>query len=186
MKISTIPPPQRGPLINRARKIPLKLIPTFGDFLSASRWTTPRDNGSGVGGSDAKPKPRWRERQERCWERWERCRERRERRLRPFQPVRHPLPERPFWKRERRRRPISAPLGTLAAAPIVLLVAAFALTAAGVVINGSFARSLGSTDTAGWLFLAVGVPLIALRSSCPPALPGSGRRASGQRHWSAG
>jgi hypothetical protein len=42
-------------------------------------------------------------------------------------------------------------------ASIVLLVAALALAIVGVTINGWFARSLGSTETAGWLFLAVGV-----------------------------
>src|SRR5262249_4594513 len=35
--------------------------------------------------------------------------------------------------------------------------AAFALAAVGITINGWFARSLGSSDIAGWLFLAIGV-----------------------------
>ena len=43
------------------------------------------------------------------------------------------------------------------AASIVLVVAALALAVVGVTINGWFARSLGSTESAGWLFLAVGV-----------------------------
>ncbi|WP_052435603.1 hypothetical protein [Bradyrhizobium japonicum] len=49
-------------------------------------------------------------------------------------------------------------------APILLTIAAFALAAVGVAINGWFARSLGSSDFAGWLFLALGVAadLIAL------------------------
>lgn len=42
-------------------------------------------------------------------------------------------------------------------AGIALTVAAFALAAVGVTMNGWFARSLGSTDIAGWLFLGVGV-----------------------------
>ena len=42
-------------------------------------------------------------------------------------------------------------------APILLTTAALALSAVGVAINGWFARSLGSSDFAGWLFLAVGV-----------------------------
>ena len=42
-------------------------------------------------------------------------------------------------------------------AGMALTVAAFALAAVGVTMNGWFARSLGSTDIAGWLFLGVGV-----------------------------
>jgi hypothetical protein len=40
---------------------------------------------------------------------------------------------------------------------VLLMIAAIALSVLGIAINGSFARSLGSTDLAGWLFLAVGV-----------------------------
>jgi hypothetical protein len=40
---------------------------------------------------------------------------------------------------------------------VLLTTAALTLGAAGVAINGWFARSLGSSDAAGWLFLAVGV-----------------------------
>jgi hypothetical protein len=49
-------------------------------------------------------------------------------------------------------------------AHVLLTTAALTLGAAGVAINGWFARSLGSSDAAGWLFLAVGVAadLVAL------------------------
>jgi hypothetical protein len=49
-------------------------------------------------------------------------------------------------------------------APVLLTTAALTLGAAGVAINGWFARSLGSSEAAGWLFLAVGVAadLVAL------------------------
>src|ERR1700754_1463673 len=42
-------------------------------------------------------------------------------------------------------------------APVLLSIAALGLAAVGITINGWFARSLGSSDVAGWLFLAVGV-----------------------------
>lgn len=49
-------------------------------------------------------------------------------------------------------------------ASIALAVAAFALAGVGITMNGWFARSLGSSDMAGWLFLAIGVAadLVAL------------------------
>ena len=49
-------------------------------------------------------------------------------------------------------------------APVLLSTAALALAGVGITMNGWFARSLGSTDAAGWLFLAVGVAadLVAL------------------------
>lgn len=50
------------------------------------------------------------------------------------------------------------------AASLLLIITAFGLATVGVTMNGWFARSLGSTDSSGWLFLAVGVAadLIAL------------------------
>ena len=41
-------------------------------------------------------------------------------------------------------------------APILLTASAFALAVVGITMKGWFARSLGSTDAAGWLFLAIG------------------------------
>lgn len=57
-------------------------------------------------------------------------------------------------------------------ASIALMIAAFGLAGVGVTMNGWFARSLGSSDLAGWLFLAVGVAadLVAL------AVPSSAAR----------
>ncbi|WP_342737404.1 hypothetical protein [Bradyrhizobium sp. B117] len=85
--------------------------------------------------------------------------------------------------------PIEAPRVTpsgLSFASLILLVAALALTAVGVAINGWFARSLGSTDTAGWLFLALGVAadLIALgMPSCAANLWQMGRRGTAVLGW---
>ena len=42
-------------------------------------------------------------------------------------------------------------------APILLHILALMLAAVGVTMNGWFARSLGSSDSAGWMFLAIGV-----------------------------
>lgn len=53
-------------------------------------------------------------------------------------------------------------------ASVLLITAALALGAVGITINGWFARSLGASDAAGWLFLAVGVAadLVALVLPC--------------------
>jgi hypothetical protein len=44
-------------------------------------------------------------------------------------------------------------------APLLLRIAALALAVVGITMNGWYGRSLGSSDAAGWLFLAVGVAL---------------------------
>jgi hypothetical protein len=53
--------------------------------------------------------------------------------------------------------PQTAELRRLSAAPLALRLTAFGLAGTGLVINGWFSRSLGSTDSAGYLFLAIGV-----------------------------
>jgi hypothetical protein len=71
-------------------------------------------------------------------------------------------------------------------APLLLSVAALALAGVGITMNGLFARSLGSSDTAGWLFLAVGVAadLVALvMPSCAAALWQAGQRATSLVGW---
>lgn len=71
-------------------------------------------------------------------------------------------------------------------APVLLSVAALALAMVGITINGWFARSLGSSDVAGWLFLAVGVAadLVALvMPSCAAALWRTGQRATALVGW---
>lgn len=71
-------------------------------------------------------------------------------------------------------------------APVLLSVAALALAIVGITINGWFARSLGSSDVAGWLFLAVGVAadLVALvMPSCAAALWRTGQRATALVGW---
>lgn len=68
----------------------------------------------------------------------------------------------------------------------VLAAAALGLAGVGIVINGWFARSLGSTQAAGWLFLAVGVAsdLVALAGpSCAVHLWGAARRATALVAW---
>jgi hypothetical protein len=49
-----------------------------------------------------------------------------------------------------------------------LTAAALALAAVGLTMNGWFARTLGSTDLAGWLFLAVGVASDLVALAVPP------------------
>jgi hypothetical protein len=50
-----------------------------------------------------------------------------------------------------------------------LIAAALGLGAVGITINGWFARSLGSTESAGWLFLAVGVAADLVALAMPSA-----------------
>lgn len=71
-------------------------------------------------------------------------------------------------------------------APAVLTIAALALAAVGIAINGWFARSLGSSDVAGWLFLAIGVAadLVALvMPSCATGLWQTGQRGIALVGW---
>jgi len=68
----------------------------------------------------------------------------------------------------------------------LLSIAALSLGAVGITINGWFARSLGSSDIAGWLFLAVGVAadLVALvMPSCAAGLWRTGQRATALVGW---
>src|SRR5258708_4305294 len=72
---------------------------------------------------------------------------------------------------------------------ILLRAAALALAGVGIAMNGWFARSLGSSDAAGWLFLAIGVAadLVALVSpSCAARLWQTPHRApslAGRGAW---
>jgi hypothetical protein len=89
--------------------------------------------------------------------------------------------------------PGRAPIGTVppaaprrSVASYVLVGAALALAGVGIVINGWFARSLGATEAAGWLFLAIGVAtdLAALAApSCAAHLWGAGQRATALVAW---
>ena len=71
-------------------------------------------------------------------------------------------------------------------APVLLSIAALSLGAVGITINGWFARSLGSSEVAGWLFLAIGVAadLVALvMPSCAAGLWQAGQRATALVGW---
>jgi len=71
-------------------------------------------------------------------------------------------------------------------ASILLMAATFALATVGVATNGWFARSLGSSDIAGWLFLAIGVAadLAALvMPSCAVGLWHTRQRATSIAGW---
>jgi hypothetical protein len=72
-------------------------------------------------------------------------------------------------------------------ASVMLTVAALGLGAVGITMNGWFARSLGSTDIAGYLFLAVGVAAdcVALAVPSVAALAWQKRqRATALAGWS--
>jgi hypothetical protein len=69
---------------------------------------------------------------------------------------------------------------------ILLVAAAITLAAVGIAMNGWFARSLGSSDAAGWLFLAIGVAadLVALVApSCAARLWQARHRATSLAGW---
>ena len=71
-------------------------------------------------------------------------------------------------------------------ASLALAAAAFTLAAVGLTTNGWFARSLGSSDIAGWLFLAMGVAadLAALVTPiCAARLWHIGQRAASFAGW---
>lgn len=71
-------------------------------------------------------------------------------------------------------------------APTILTVAAFGLAAVGITMNGWFARSLGSSDIAGWLFLAIGVAADATAlalPACAAQLWGARQRGAALAGW---
>jgi hypothetical protein len=71
-------------------------------------------------------------------------------------------------------------------APVLLTTAALALSAVGIAINGWFARSLGSSDVAGWLFLAIGVAADLAALVLPSTAAGlwhTGQRATALVGW---
>jgi hypothetical protein len=71
-------------------------------------------------------------------------------------------------------------------ASIFLVAAAVALAGVGITTNGWFARSLGSSAVAGWLFLTIGVAtdLVALvMPSCAAGLWHTGQRATSLVGW---
>jgi hypothetical protein len=69
---------------------------------------------------------------------------------------------------------------------VTVTVAALGLAAVGITMNGFYARSLGSTDVAGWLFLAIGVAADAVAlviPHCAASLWQRTRRASALAGW---
>ena len=72
-------------------------------------------------------------------------------------------------------------------APALLTIAAIALACVGITINGWYARSLGSSNVAGWLFLAVGAAadVVALvMPSCAANLWRARERVTSVVGWS--
>jgi hypothetical protein len=71
-------------------------------------------------------------------------------------------------------------------ASVALSVAAIGLAIVGIIMNGLFARTHGSTDIAGWLFLAFGVvaDLTSLAMpSCAARLWAARQRAAAAMAW---
>jgi hypothetical protein len=86
-----------------------------------------------------------------------------------------------------RRQAFSIQVGPVRVFPLLLSAAALALAGVGIAMNGWFARSLGSSDLAGWLFLAIGVAadLVALvMPSCAAVLWQAGQRVTALVGWS--
>ncbi|MGY3448865.1 hypothetical protein [Bradyrhizobium sp. USDA 4353] len=74
----------------------------------------------------------------------------------------------------------------LTVSSVLLQLAALALAAVGMAMNGWFAHSLGSNSTAGWMFLAIGVTadLVALvMPTCAARLWHARHRASALAGW---
>ena len=71
-------------------------------------------------------------------------------------------------------------------ASVALILAALSLAAVGIIINGWFARSLGATETAGWLFLTIGVAADLVALAMPSCGPGYGKPVRGPPRWSDG
>lgn len=88
------------------------------------------------------------------------------------------------WMNRADRLPVAPSRHYLA--PVLLTTAALALSAVGIAINGWFARSLGSSDLAGWLFLSVGVAADLAALVLPSAAAGlwhTGQRATALVGW---
>jgi hypothetical membrane protein len=71
-------------------------------------------------------------------------------------------------------------------ASALLTTAALALCAVGITINGWYARSLGASDVAGWLFLTVGVAadlVVLVMPSCAAGLWQAGQRPTALVGW---
>jgi hypothetical protein len=82
--------------------------------------------------------------------------------------------------------PDAVPPSRRVVASVLLGAAAFALAAVGITTNGWFARSLGSSDIAGWLFMAIGIAadLVALvMPSCAAGLWQTRHRATSLAGW---
>ncbi|WP_257170013.1 hypothetical protein [Bradyrhizobium sp. SRS-191] len=74
----------------------------------------------------------------------------------------------------------------LTVSSVLLQLAALAMAAVGMAMNGWFAHSLGSNSTAGWMFLAIGVTadLVALvMPTCAARLWHARHRASALAGW---